>query len=359
MRKHLSFFLIVVMPVMITALYLFLFSVEKFSSSATYLIKDNSTSKNMGIDLGIFGSTSSSNKQDSKIIETYFHSFDTLDRVDKKFGLYNLYRSSDTDLLNRLFRFSTREDFLKAFVNNLTISFDEATGLSTLSFMGTNPEQARKIVKFLLSCGEGALNQFNRTNAEKKLSFINDQVNLNKQKLELATAKLEKFQNQYNIIDPKADLAINNSIIANLSSVYIEKNAQRNQLLSYMHKESIDVVKLDYEIREIKSALKKIKSKMTGDTSTHLNDLFFKFARLQAQVDFTSQVYKKTLVEYEVSRIEALQEAKIFEMITTPTLPDESSWPNKPKVLGSMIILLLVLYKITGLIGLVINDHKD
>ncbi len=352
-------YLVILMPLLITITYLFVFSVEKYMSSTTYIIRDNHSKESFGIDLGIFGGGASSNKQDSGILEKYLNSYDTLNLVDKKFNLNQQFHSSKTDMLERLTLFSSREDLINLYRKNLSVVHDDITGLTTLSYMDPAPEQSRAVVSYILKLGEEFLNTLNRNNAEKKIAFIKEQLNLNKGKLDEAIDKLEQFQNSHKIVDPKADIEVQYAIIANLEKLLIEKNAERNQLANFMNHDSIDVSRLDGELKEIRTGLKKTRSRLSGEEKSRLNDLIFQFDQLKSEVDFTSEIYKKTMVQFEVSRIEALQEAKILEVITTPTLPDEYAYPKKLKTIATVFFLLLVFFKVTQLVIAVIQDHKD
>ncbi len=351
--------LFIILPMLITSIYLYGFSIEKYCSSTTYLIRDNKTKDTLGIDFGIFGSGSTSRTIDNCVLEKYLSSFNTLDSVDKKFKLSKLYHSDKTDILERLFTFSSREDFLELYKKNLIIQTDEKTGLTTLSFMSNNPSIAKNVVGFLLIKGESFLNELNKNNAEKKISFLDKQLKENKRKMNIAIHNLELFQNRYKVVNPAVEMEVHHSIIANLENSLVQKRAKKNQLLNYLNKNSLDILRLENEIKELKSSLYKVKSKLSGEKKERLNELFFKFEKLKAEASFTKEVYKKTLIQYEVGRIEALQESKILEIITTPTLPDSYSYPEKFKTLLTLFFLLIVFYKIISLIIIIVQDHKD
>ncbi|MCP3921776.1 MAG: hypothetical protein GY714_04245 [Desulfobacterales bacterium] len=352
-------FLFIILPMLVTTIYLYGFSIEKYCSSTTYLIRDNKTTNTLGIDFGIFGSGSSSRTIDNKVLVTYLSSFDTLDSVDKKFKLNKLYHSDQTDILERLFTFSSKEDFLELYQKNLLIETDSKTGLTELSFMSNNPSMSKNIVGFLLIKGESFLNELNKNNAEKKISFIDIRLKENKRKMNVAIHNLKLFQNIHKIINPTANMEVQNSIIAKLEGSLVEKNAEKNQLLNYMNKNSLDILRLENEIKELKSSLHNVKSRLSGEKKERLNELFFQYEKLKAEADFSKEVYTKTLIQYEVGRIEALQESKILEIITTPTNPDSYSYPEKFRTLLTLFFLLIVSYKIISLIIIIVQDHKD
>jgi len=177
---------------------------------------DLSAKKDLGVDLGIFGSSSSSGKQDVNIVQEFLLSQDMLKKVNSKFGLEQYYHSAKTDILERLYNYSTEEDFLALYRKNLHILHDDLAGITRIAFKINNPQLAKQILEFLLKEGEAFINQLNRLRAEKKIAFAASQLSMNKSKLEQGIAHMENFQNQHRLVDPSADVAVQNNIIANI-----------------------------------------------------------------------------------------------------------------------------------------------
>ena len=350
---------IVWLPLAVIAVYLFGFASEKYRSSASYRILDNSSKKSASVDLGFLGFGGSLGKSDEGVLEAYLQSMDALVAVNKKFGLKELYHSDEVDLLHRMNGFSSTEDYLERYRKNLGLVTNELNGLTTVSFLDTNPERATEVVRFLLELGEHFLNDLNKGNAEKRMAFMSVQMIANKAKLDAYIKKLEGFQREYGVIDPRADMEVQFAIIANLEKLVVEKSAQLNQLRTFMNEGSIDIVRLVGEIDEMKAALAKARIKLTGEESQRINSLIYRYESIKAEIDFAREVFKQTLVQYEVGRIEALQEAKILEIITTPSFPDDYSRPEKMKMMMTALILLLLISRISRLVYAVIEDHKD
>lgn len=358
-KKYTKQIVFLILPFVIFLTYAEYFAIEKYRSTSTYVIRDLSTNETMGFDLGLFGVGGSSNQLDAGIVVHYLQSMDMFKRIDEQFALKARYSSDQTDILERLVWDPSAEDFLDLYRKNLKIVPDAANGITTMAFESTDPEMALSILQYLLEAGESFLNELNRKRAEKKIEFASSQLEQNKVKLDAVIRVLEDFQNKHRLVDPAADMAIKNNIIANLESLIVQKTAEYNQLTAYMSKDTIDALKLEKEIAELKSALDKTKAKLSGADPTRLNDLMFEYQKLKNDVDFATEVYKKTLVQYEVLRIEALQESKIFEVVATPTLPDGYIYPRRLHMTLTAIVLILVGYKIVMLIGAVVKDHKD
>lgn len=348
-----------VIPFALFLVYLSFFAVEKYRSESIYVIRDLTTKQTLGVDLGIFGGGASSTQLDGVIVVNFLQSMDLFNRVDRWFKLKARYRSSQTDILDRLIWKPTDEDYLRLYRKNLMILPDELSGVTTIAFDSSDPELAQSILRYLLTAGEAFLNQLNHNTAEKKISFLSEQLAENKAKRELAVQSLEKFQNKHRLVDPSASLAAYHNIIAQIEMEIINKTAQYHQLLRYMSADTMEVTKLKNEIEEQEFALEKMKNRLSGPEKQHLNDLLFEYQRLSTDVEFAGEVYKNTLVQHDLNKMEALQESKVFEVIAVPTLPDGHVYPRRLRMTLTAVILILLGYKVMMLIWTVINDHKD
>ncbi len=359
MKKYTKQILFLIIPFTLFLVYIGFFAVEKYRAESIYVIRDLSTKENMGVDLGIFSTGSTGKKLDADIVVHFLQSMDMFTRIDARFDLKARYRSEKTDILERLIWNPADEDFVALYRKNLKIVPDEFSGITTISFASADPRLAQSILQFLLEAGEAFLNQLNHDTVEKKISFLSQQLAENKNKSEATVQLLETFQNEHRLVDPSVDLAAYHGIIAEIEADIIRKTAAYNQLLRYMSADTIDAIKLKNEIEEYKAALEKVKNRLSGPKNQHLNDLLFEYQRLKADVDFARKVYEKTLIQYELNKMEALQESKMFEVIAAPTLPDGHVYPKRIHMTLTAIILLLVGYKIITLIWAVIQDHKD
>ena len=127
-----------------------------------------------------------------------------------------------------------------------------------------------------------------------------------------------------------------------------------------MSPDMIDALKLKKEIEELQAALKKTKNRLLGgDKKNPLNELMFEYEKLKNDVDFATEVYKQTLVQYELNKIEVLQDSKVFEVISTPQRPDGHVYPMRLKMTVTAITLLLIVYYSAMLLWAIIQDHKD
>ena len=360
LAKYSKYLIFIFIPLIVVLVYLTEIVKEKYASNASFLVKDLSSGSSPNINaMGLLGLGTSSEMQDSKIIEDYFLSLDVLKLIDEEFNLETHYRSEKTDILERLPEDSSTERFLYLYKKNLVIYYDEQSSITHITFYHNDRQTAFDILNFLLKAGENFLNQQNKKNSDKKLLFISGQVKQRKSELDQTIDKLEDFQDKNKLIDPANEVSIQSGIIANLESMLVEKNAEYQQLIKYVNRNSYDAKKLKNEISEIKGALKTTKNKLSGNNRKKLNSLMFEFERLKANVEFATEVYKSALTQLELVKVETIKESKILEIISKPNMPDGYSKPNKIEFFITALILIVLGYGVINLLLAVVKDHQD
>jgi len=339
--------------------YALLIRAELYESSSNIVIKELGASATISTGLSLLGAGVSNQAQDSKILETYLTSFDVLDKLDQQFGMRDYYESDAMDVLNRLWSFSSREKFLDMYRNHVIFEYDDISGVIRLGFLHTNPEQARQIVEFLIKRAEDQLNIYSQRNALKQVDFLEKKVSENRAKLDASTQRVEDFQNKHILLDPTSDVTSASAIISNLEAMLVEKRTQLNQLRKYMSPDAFEIVNLESEIEELEKSLIKTRHKLTGGNNEKLNTILFDFERIKAEVTFDQEVYKESLVQLEVAKIDASKEAKTLMVLTQPNTPDGYVSPNRQKLFVTISFLVLLAYGILALVISIVRDHRD
>lgn len=344
---------------LITAGYYLVLKSELYESQTAIIVK-NLNEKQMAADgLGILGVGISSQMQDAKIIEAYLSSPDILSAIDTTFHLKRYFQSDALDVISRLPPNATFEAFLETYRQHLNVVYDEVSGILHVAFCHTNPVAARDITAYLIKHTEQQLNVYNKRNARKQLQFVEAQVAKNKEALDTSTRAMEAYQNEHLLLDPYLEAQTRNNIIASLESTLVKKEAEHNQMQRYMSKRSFELIKLKNEIEELKRTITQSRKALTGSDHERLNALLFAFERLKAKAAFDAEVYKQSLLQLELARVDTSKQGKVIVKITEPNLPDGYTYPDKPKKLITLMIAFLLLYGIVSMLRAIINEHKD
>ncbi len=349
----------IVLFFLVTTYYMFIKS-ELYESKTSIVIKNlSTTSVSDSFGIGIFGMGSSSQTQDSMILKEYMESLDMLLILDKKFHIINHYKSKDIDFVERLKNDAPIEKALKFYQNRINIVYDETSGIIHIAYAHTNPKMAKEILQYILLKVEDKINKLNKIKAEKQLFFVTKTYEKTKKAMEQSIQKLKEFQNKHKLIDPTNNATSSNSIIATLEQKLTEKKIEYRTKTSYLNKDNYELTKLRSEIEELINSIARQKSKLSGYGNQKLNNILFNYEKLKMQLDFAIEVYKNSLLQLEKIKLEIAQKAKMLSIIIEPNMPDGYTYPNKPRVFITILLITLLFYGIFSMIFAIIKDHKE
>ena len=341
-------------------LYYLVIKSEEYQSSTALVVRSmNQPSSASKIGLSLLGIGGSSQLQDSMIVKAYLQSLDMYKEVDEKFHLTKYYESDAIDFIERLSKDATVEDVLKMYNKHLIISYDETSGILHISFLHTNPKKAQEILEYLVSQVGYQLNEFNKRKAKKQLKFVQSEFLKVKEKLAEAVKKVEAYQNRHLLIDPTAEATSKGTIIAELEATLSQKKLEYATKKRYLNNGNFELISLKNQIKEIKNSIDNAKKNLTGDKKGRLNRMVFAYEQLKIQLEFATEVYKNALLEMETTKIEVAKNDKTLSIVSRPNLPDGYTYPDKPRVFITILILTLLMYGIFTMLASIIRDHKE
>ena len=190
------------------ASYIVYVETERYESVSITLLKDLSKKQEMDLGSMLLGQTSS-NMQDSKVLEFYIRSNEMFTFIDEKYDLSTHYTSDILDAVQRLytdtqipFYLASKENLLKKYNDNILIIFDEPSGTLSLSFVHTDPQVSKQILLSIISRSDEIINQFAKENAQVALHFIEKQRQENRKLFVSSIKELITYQNKHHIFDP-------------------------------------------------------------------------------------------------------------------------------------------------------------
>ena len=342
----------------IGSIYILFLKSELYESNTNVVIKDLNNKTNIGNFSLLL--PANSNTQDVYTIQTYLESFDELTKLNKKFHLLEHYKSNQVDIIARLKKWNTKEDFLKLYQKRLQVIFDTTTGIMNIAFLHTNPKIAYEIVQQLINDANNKINEDNKLIAEKQLKFITKQVEKNKIALDKSIKKLEIFQNTHSILDPKQTAQSQFTLMSSLKAELLQKKAKLNQLRQYMNEKNFEIIRLKNDIKQLKRTLYKIKKELASKhNKKSLNLYIFEFERLKNMVELNTELYKQSLLQLEQIKTDINKNSKMLLVLTKPYIAQGYKYPEKLKDIITLILILSLLYGIITLIEAIIKEHLD
>ena len=344
----------------LTTIYFMFIKSELYVSESALIVKDlNKAPSAAGLEFSLLGMGGDSQLQDSKVLEEYLRSLDFFTLIDKQFSLRKHYSSDALDFIERMPKDATIEEDLEFYRSRLHIEYDEVSGILHIAYAHTDPKTAQAILKFMMAQVETQLNVFNHRNAEKRLHFIAEEFAKEKEKLAQATQAMEAYQNKHMLLDPNNAAASSSTIIATLEASLTEKNIELANLRGYLNENNYEIKKTKGEIRSIKRSIAKKRKALSGNENNRLNKTLVDYGKLKMAVEFETEIYKSTLLQLESTKIDVAKEAKTLSIVSAPNLPEGYTYPNKPKIMITIVIVFFLLYGIFTMLAAIIRDHKE
>ena len=360
-RTFLIYGLVVLLPLIIVAIYLYAAAQDRYISSSTIVVKQvGQVGIEQSTGLGALLGVNNTSGEDAQFLKAYMHSPDMVYALDKKINLSQAFTGNGSDPLFQLSKDASKEELVKYFNHRVQVALDEKTMMMRVTTEGFSPEFALLFNKTILSESERFINEVSQRVAKDQLNFAQKQFDEATKQLSLARENLIGYQNRNQMFDPQTQAIAVAQLIAGLEANLAQLRTEERALLSYLNPDAPQVVALRGQIAALQQQIKDEKSKLTSPTTSNkLNQRAADFEVLKAQVEFSTDLYKISLASFEKARLEAVRKLKNLVVITSPQLAQDAYYPRRGYILLSAFLMLTILFGIGQLIASVIREHQE
>lgn len=327
--------------------YLWLFTHDRFISTAEFKIsrQDSSSGVEAGLVQLALPGLSDSGSQDSKIAIGYIDSSDLLLQLEKEFKLVEHYSSPTSDFIFHMDPASKLEERLEYYRKRITAHFDSESGMTVITVDTFTPALSQQIAASLLKKTEIFVNVINQDIADQQLGFIRSEVTRTAKQVEDINQELLALQNQHNFISPDEVIASNLKAVEEMRMELLRAETEMSTLL----RDSPNSPRLESirsRIRSINELIDVESAKLSGPEKDRLNQLLMKFKQLQLRLEFAIRLRTGAEMMLEKNRVEAVARSRFFSVIQNPFLPEDVGFPRRPYATTAILGLGFLLYLI-------------
>ncbi|MFW7379735.1 MAG: hypothetical protein ACOH5I_13060 [Oligoflexus sp.] len=312
-----------------TISYLTFFMSDRYASEAIIMIKKNASSpavSGIGAALGL-GDTIST--EDERILLAYMQSPDILQKLDEELKLREHYSSNDIDILSRLPKNASREDFLAFYRQHVKIHQDGTTGLLNIEVQAFNSQFSLLVTQKLLQYAESFINDINLALAHQEVEFMRQEIALSENSLRKEKAAILEFQNQNQVINPEGQIQSLSTILSSLESQLIQEETQLGEYQSYLAPTASQIVTSQARIKALRDEIARQQRRVIGGKSDNLNQLNSEYVNLQLNLEFASNRYTTSLSAFERARAEASQKFRHMVVVSSPQAAEDAKYPQR------------------------------
>lgn len=364
-----SAWLLVFLPTALAASYYGLIAAPQFATEVRFAVRGpdgtSGSSDLMGIFLG--ASSNVSTVGDSYILMDYIRSRAFLEKLKAQVDLEKVYNSNKADLLAAFsVKSNTIEDFVEYWRKMIHVEFDATSKIIVVEVKAFDPRDAMLLAKHVLTLSEGLINDLSERARQDALKTANAEVIRMERRLRDRLARMHKFRDQNQSIDPAGMAAAQ---ISRLSHIEAQLNAAKAELaaqLSFMNQKAPAVIYTQAKIRALEKQAAEERSKsgtgngavQSGGKKGTLSDLVQDYQALATDLEFAQKAYLSAQTGLEQARINATRQQRYLATFVRPSLPEEAIYPKR--IVNSLIIAFfaLCLWCIVVMTYYAIRDHS-
>lgn len=351
-----AFLTLVCLPATLLAVYYLALASDRYASESKVLVKvTNGNSPK--IELSFIANAAGMGMREPLHVRDYILSNDMLNIVDSELKYREEISSHKWDLLSRLSRNATREEFLEYYRKHVSVHFDEPSSILTIQVDAFTPEYAQKVLASIVKNSEAFLNESNHRLAREQMEFVEKELTQTQNELRKVKQSVLDFQSMHKMMSPKQQAEGLVAVMAQLNTDLVKEEATLKGLLSYMDPRSFEVVQAKTRINALQKQLAAEKARLAGDKTGALTGLAGEFQSLELDLEFTLNKYKAALTALEAARVESFRKQVNIVVIDSPTLPDEALYPRKIFNLATLLVVSCLIFGLVVMVSATVKEH--
>ncbi len=360
----LSFLLLVLLPLAVTAWYLWTRAEDQYASVTGFTVRSEETAGASDLLGGVAAQLGRGGGQsDTDILYEFIQSPALVAEVDARFDLRALYSQHwETDPVFALHPDASLADLTDHWQRVLRISYDGTREMMGLRVLAFDPASAQAIARDVLERSQALINTLNSQARTDTLRHAETDLIAAQDRLRAARGALIRFRTRTRIVDPETDLSGRLGVVNRLQVQLAEALIEMDLLRQSASPTDPRLVQARQRIAVIRDRITEERSAVTqgADTpgGTDYPGLLAEYEGLVADREFAEQGYRAALTALDQARTAAARQTRYLATYVSPTLPDSAEYPRRWTLFGLTALFLLLAWSILTLIYYSIRDSR-
>ncbi|MCG6901354.1 MAG: capsule biosynthesis protein [Rhodobacter sp.] len=359
----LSFLVVVVVPAIIVAWYLWTRAADQYASTLSFSVRTEESASSVTSILGSLN-LSGSSTSDTDILYDFIQSQDLVNRIDKKIDLRSIWAKADADIdpIYAFHRPGTIEDLLKHWGKMVKIIYDSRTGLIEIRALAFDPQDARTVAEAIYAESTALINDLSDIAREDAIGYARDELAQAVERLKTAREAVTRFRNRTQIVDPSMDLAGQAGLLNTLNQQLAEALIELDLLKQTTRDNDPRVAQAERKIQVIENRIAGEKRKLgIGDSSGGSEvfaNLVGEFERLTVDREFAETSYTAALAAFDLAQAEARRQSRYLAAHVRPTLAERSQYPQRLTLFAVITLFAFLMWTVLVLVGYSLRDRR-
>lgn len=365
-RRHrglfLSIALVILLPLALTALYLFGMARDQYASLTGFTIRQEETSSAsdlMGGLAHVFGGGSPGN---ADLLFEYVQSQEIVERIDARFDLMGHYTADwPADPVYSLWPTATIEDLVWFWGRMVNVTYDKSSGMMLAEVRARDPQSAQTIARMIVEESEVMINRLNETARRDTTRNAEADLDAAVARLRVAREALAEFRVRTQIVDPQADIQGRLGVLNNLQQQLAEALIDHDLLLQTSEAS-------DPRVRQAQRRIDVVRNRITEERRTFAEQdvtvdqteyprLIAQYESLLVDQGFAETTYQAALMALDAARSNATRQSLYLASFIQPTFAQRAAYPDRVVILALAAFFLTLLWSVLALIYYSLRDR--
>lgn len=362
-RLALSFLLLVLLPVLASAAYLWLRAADQYASDLAFSVRTED--KRSAIELlGGITELSGSSSSDTDILFAYLSSQELVARVDARVDLRAIWSRVDRGR-DPVFAFDPRgtiEDLRSHWQRQISIVYDNGTGIIDLEVRAFDPGDALRIAEAILEECVAMINGLSQIAREDSIRYTRAELDSAVARLRQARQALTRFRNRTQIVDPSIDTQNQMGLLVTLQEQLAEALIDNDLLQDTTRPNDPRITQAKRRIEVIRGRIAAERGKLgLGDeagSGAAFADLVGEYEGLIVDREFAEAAYTTALAAHDAALAEVRRQSRYLAAHVTPTLAERAEYPRRLRILALIALFSALGWAILCLIYYSFRDRR-
>jgi capsular polysaccharide transport system permease protein len=362
MRTHYMFPLVVLIPTLVTIVYLFGIASDQYSSEAHFLVRSSgngaaaASAGGLGQILNLAGGTTS-DQSEAMSVSDYLSSHDAVAALRSEDKLVERFSVPEADFISRLHTTHlTPERLLKYYQNMVHVEYNAETGITVLTVRSFRPADSYELIKKLLRLGEGRVNQLNQRSYTDSIALARQQLDVSEQALGAVQVQMTSYRQKSSDIDPTATGQSQIGLVRALTERLATARAELNTMRQAVNANSPQLRAMESSVRSLEAQTAQQSSRLTGGDTAIAADIGG-YEKLKLRQEFLAKRYEAAASALAAAREQARRQQLYIVHVVEPNMPVKSLYPERWRITATVVLATLLAYSIGWLIAAGVREH--
>ncbi|MCQ4162918.1 capsule biosynthesis protein [Roseomonas sp. GC11] len=353
------YMLLVVLPTLLAALYLYGIAAGQYASEARFLVSGGTAraSSSSGISELISSAGYTAIAQNVLAVRDYLQSPDALDALVENINLIDIYRRPEADLPAMLWMADPPKELLLLYHNSMTtLTIDSTSGIITLRSRAFRADDARTLVEEQLRLAENFVNRLSDRAREEALRIARAELRIAEQRVRDSQTAVATWRQRERAVDPQSNAQIGMNSLSALEAQLTTARAELQEKLAFLRGDNPQIQLLRNRIGSLEREIREHRQRLTLGADA-LPEQMATYERLLLERDFADKQLASATASLELARQDAQRQQLFVTRVVQPGIAELPLYPRAGLIVVSMFLLLSVLYGIGWMMMTGMREH--